>query len=403
MKANAIYGQSGGPTSVINSSLYGVIKECKRQNDIDTLFIMENGIKGLIDDNIKDTATIPESEIEKLPYTPSAICGSVRYKLKPHTEDETDYLKILSNLKKYNIRYIYLNGGNDSMDTGLKLSKFLKSINYPCSIVGIPKTIDNDLCQSDHTPGFASAAKFICNTMQALTYDNNCYPKGRVNIVEIMGRDTGWLTASSTLANLNNAGPDLIYIPEVAFDEEKFLIDVKKIYDQKKRCLVAVSEGIKNKDGNFILKDGKKDVFNHAQLGGVCTYLANLVEEKLHISTRGIELSLLQRCFSMLSSSCDIDEAIRCGEEAVKASINGATGVMIGMLRSNNTPYTIEYKPYDLEKIANEIKYLPLTMLNKDLTNTNEEFIKYCYPLIQGKKIHPEENGLYQFANKKYF
>ena len=399
MKYNAIYGQSGGPTSVINSSLYGVIKQIQEENDIDTLFIMRNGIKGLIDDNIKDINEIPNEQIELLPFTPSAIAGSVRYKLKNHNEDNTDYLKILETLKKHNIRYIFLNGGNDSMDTSLKLLSFLKTTDYDCKVIGIPKTIDNDLIITDHTPGYGSSAKFISSAIKTITYDNNCYPKGRVNIVEIMGRDAGWLTASSALANQD--GPDLIYLPEVPFNEEKFLLDVKKVYESKHRCLVAVSEGIRKENGDFIFTQNSKDAFAHHQLGGVGLYLSSLVEEKLHISTRAIELSLLQRCYSPITSLTDVNEAIECGRHAVKFALNNLNGVMVGMFR--NDSYSISYQPIELEKVANQIKYMPQSMINNEGNHVNQEFIDYALPLINEENKIPYEKGLPNFANKDYF
>ena len=402
MKANAAYGQSGGPTSVINSSLYGVIKQCQIEENIETLFIMHNGIKGLIDDDLKDVSQIEESEIELLPYTPSAICGSVRYKLKKHTEDTTDYEKILINLKKHNIRYIFLNGGNDSMDTTHKLSEFLKENDYECKVIGIPKTIDNDLEGTDHTPGYASAAKFIATSIKSISYDNDCYPKGRVNIVEIMGRDTGWLTAASSLASLSNNGPDLVYIPELPFNIDSFLQDVKEIYENKKRCLVAVSEGIKDKNGNFIMDEGEKDAFNHVQLGGVARTLANLVETHLKYPTRAIELSLLQRCFAPIISSTDRTEAINCGKAAVKYALEGIDEVMIVMKREDN-PYKITYETHSLANVANAIKYLPRSMMNEKGNNVTQEFINYIIPLCEGNDKIIEKNGIATYADKNNF
>lgn len=399
MKCNAIYGQSGGPTSVINSSLYGVIKQIQQEDEIETLFIMENGIKGLIDNNIKDIKDIPNEQIELLPYTPSAIAGSIRYKLKKHTDDQTDYLKILDTLKKNNIKYIFLNGGNDSMDTSLKLLSFLETTDYDCKVIGIPKTIDNDLIITDHTPGYGSSAKFITSAIKTIAYDNNCYPKGRVNIVEIMGRDAGWLTASSALCLEN--GPDLIYLPEVPFDLDKFLNDVKNVFLQKQRCLVAVSEGIRKENGEFIFTQNSKDAFAHHQLGGVGLYLASLVEEKLGFSTRAIELSLLQRCYSPITSLTDVNEAIECGKTAVKFALNNHNGVMVGMFRNDN--YDIDYKPIDLKEVANQIKYMPKNMINPEGNHVTKDFIDYALPLINGENKIPFDKGIPIFADKKYF
>ena len=405
MKYNAVYGQSGGPTSVINSSLYGVIKECMKQNDkIDTLFMMRNGVKGLIEDNLKDVKEVPSEQIELLPYTPSAILGSLRYKLKDYKVDETDYLKIVETLKKHNIRYIFFNGGNDSMDTCAKLASYLKHINFPCYVIGIPKTIDNDLALTDHTPGYGSAAKFICQSVKSIIYDNNCYPKGRVNIVEIMGRDTGWLTASSALASSDESqGPDLIYVPEVAFNLEDFKKDVLEIYNQNKRCLVAVSEGIRDKDGHFISENASKDAFGHAQLGGVGQYLANYVTNELGISTRAIELSLLQRCFAISASITDRNEAIKAGQYAVKSALRGKTNKMVIFVRKSSSPYKLRYSLASVQKCANAISYLKPEMINEKGNNITEEFINYCKPLVKGKTSFKEKDGLPVYADKKYF
>lgn len=398
MKYNAIYGQSGGPTSVINASLYGVIKECEKQENIDTLFLMHNGIKGLIDNNIKDIKEVSKRQISLLKQTPSAILGSIRYKLKPFEEDETDYLKIVENIKKNNIKYIFLNGGNDSMDTTKKLSDYFKKINLECKVVGIPKTIDNDLMHTHFTPGYPSSAKFIANCIKDIYYDNDCYPKGRINIVEIMGRDTGWLTASSAL--VKEYKPDLIYVPEVPFDIEQFLLDVQEIYSKKKRCLVAVSEGIKDINNNFICTQGKNDAFAHHQLGGVGFYLSSLINERLNISTRAIELSLLQRSFSQLCSKVDIECAIKAGRYAVKFALEGLSNIMV-IINYEKNNFTYSY--HQLDTIANQIKYLDRTMINDKGNNVTNEFIKYGNKLINGENKLIYKNGICVFANKNKF
>mgnify|MGYP002576753436 CR=1 FL=1 len=403
MKCNAVYGQSGGPTSVINASMYGVIKQCLKSEEIEDLYLMHNGINGLINDDLKKVSDIPLEQIELLPFTPSSIIGSIRHKLDNYEQCETEYLQILKTLKKYNIRYIFYNGGNDSMDTCHKLSLFLNKINYDCKVIGIPKTIDNDLMLTDHTPGFASSAKYIINTIQAIHYDNETYPNGRVNIVEIMGRDTGWLCASASLASISNAGPDLVYLPEVPFDIENFLNDVKEIYNKQKRCLVVVSEGIKDREKNLIQKIDTFDEFNHFQLGGVCHYLSNLIEKNLHFPTRAIELSLPQRCYSYSGSKIDVEEAIKCGQVAVKTAIKGISNIMIAIKRTNDDPYQCEYINVPLNKVANGIKRVPDIYINKKGNNINSTFISYCLPLIQGEITIPIKNGIYHFAEKKYF
>lgn len=396
MKYNAIYGQSGGPTSVINASMYGFIKQCLKEKDIDNIYIMHNGINGLINDDIKSIKDIPLSEIEHLPFTPSALAGSLRYKLPLPSKTEDIYQKILLTLKKYNINMLFINGGNDSMDTCYKLSTFFKLVSYDCRVIGIPKTIDNDLVCTDHTPGYASAAKFVITAIQSIYYDNLSYPHGRVNIVEIMGRDSGWLTAASSLANITGCGPDLIYVPEKPFDIDVFLNDVKQIYSKKKRVLVAVSEGIKDSLGNLVFTQKTNDVFNHQQLGGVASHLSFLIEQNLDISTRAIELSLLQRCYSYSASKVDIKEAINCGRKAVIFALKNQSGVMVTIKRVSSSPYKVKYETISLEKIANYTQNLPDIYINKKGNNINDNFIEYCLPLVS-------KDDLLIFAKKDYF
>lgn len=403
MKINAVYGQSGGPTCVINSTMYGVIKQCLKEEKIDKIYLMHNGIKGLIDNDLKCANEIDEGQLSLLPFTPGSIIGSVRYKLKDFQENEEDYLKILDTLKANNIHIIFYNGGNDSMDTCNKLSIYLKAKNYECKVIGLPKTIDNDLLYTDHTPGYGTACKFIASTIQSFYYDNSIYPSGRAIIVEMMGRDTGWLTASSALASVNGHGPDLIYLPEVPFKKENFLNDVKRIYSQKKRCLIAVSEGIKDENGVLIQDDCEKDVFNHFQLGGVSRILSKWVEDELNISTRAIELSIYQRCFSPVISKVDIDEAIAIGEKAVSYALDGISDVMVSIRRLSTNPYKIDFDIVPLKKVANGIKYVPQEFINLEGNNITSSFIDYCLPLIGGNIVNPTENGLYLYANKKYF
>lgn len=401
MKYNAIYGQSGGPTSIINSSFFGVIKECKKhKNKINQLFIMKNGIDGLINNNLINVNTLSKKDINLLKCTPSAFCGSIRKKLLEPSLKDKEYLKILSTLKANNIRYIFLNGGNDSMDTALKLAKFFEMVEYTCFVIGIPKTIDNDLLFTDHTPGYGSAAKFIANTMQCLTYDNECYSKGRVNIVEIMGRDTGWLTASSILAIKNDCAPDLIYVPEVDFTIESFLKDVQAIYKKKKRALIAVSEGIHDKNGKLILQSSTTDAFNHTQLGGVAYTLSQIVQKELGIPTRAIELSILQRSFAPLISKVDQVEAINCGRTAVRLALNNETCKMVTMMRATKKNYKIKYSCQDIKEIANNIKYLDKCYINRKKNNINKSFLNYIEPLVNGKTKNQSTNGLYDFSKK---
>lgn len=397
---NCLIGQSGGPTCVINSSLYGIIKEAKKHNEIHKVYGALNGIDGVINDKLVDLSMTDEHNLELLKQTPGAILGSVRYCLKADFNHK-DYENILLTLKKHNIRYFFYIGGNDSMDTVHKLSKFLKDANYECYVLGIPKTIDNDLLFTDHTPGYGSAIKFIANSINEIKQDISCYRTGKVTIVEIMGRDTGWLTAGSKLATLNGNAPDLIYLPEMPFDMKDFLKKIKKIYDVKKKVLVCVSEEIKDGNGNYLLKtidNSANDMFGHIQFGGVASTLADLVKKELDIPVRGIELNLLQRCSSNLVSYVDIKEAIACGSYALKKAIEGNTGKMVVLNRVKSDKYSIKYSLCDISKIANKTKYFPKEWIidNCDISN---EFIKYALPLIKKEYKCKYENGMLKFAD----
>ena len=403
LKGTLLYGQSGGPTSVINASCYGVITQALNYSHIiDNIYLLHHGILGLLNEDFYDVNKQDIEDIKNLIHTPGSALGSVRYKLKDFKDDETDYKRIIEVFKKYNVRYFFYNGGNDSMDTCNKINEYCKHVGYECNIIGIPKTIDNDLPFTDHTPGFASASKFIANVIQEISYDNEAYEAGRVNIVEIMGRHAGWLTASSSLASINGYGPDLIYVPEVPFNIEKFKEDILKVYNKKKRCLVAVSEGINDGLGNFISDmGGKKDAFGHTQLGGIASYLLNIVTNELNLKGRAIELSLLQRCASHIQSKVDVEEAIRVGEAAVRFAINGITGVMVTIIRNDSEIYEVSYSYKNLSEVANVEYKLKPSMINKEGNNITDEFIKYALPLIEGINTPTYKNGLQSFTKFK--
>lgn len=392
-KINIIYGQSGGPTSVINSSAYGLIKEAKKHKDIiDKIYAMHFGIEGLLNEDIIDLTSLKDDELKKLLTTPGAAFGSNRYKLNDEISDKEKYDKIISIFDKYNIHYFFYNGGNDSMETILKISNYAKKIGYKLNSIGIPKTIDNDLCEMDHSPGYPSAIRYIANSVSQIYYDDKSYLSGRVNIVEIMGRNAGWLTASTKLAELNGAKIDLIYVPEVPFSLEDFLNKVIEIYNAKKHCLVCISEGIRNKNGKLIgtIKE-EEDAFGHTQLGGVSVYLSHLITEKLKIKTRYFELSLLQRSNSIIPSSVDIKEAIMVGKKALLAALKGKTGKLIAIKRISNSPYKVKYVTLDISKVANKERTLTLKYINKEGNNITDEFLEYATPLIRDKK----SNGLF--------
>ena len=402
-----IFGQSGGPTSVINSSAAGVFIEALAQKNITNVYGAANGIKGILDENFYDISKEDEKELYLLKNTPSSALGSVRYKLKSADVDETDYKRILEVFKKYNIRYFFYNGGNDSMDTCNKVSKYLLNSGYECNIIGVPKTIDNDLYGTDHCPGFGSAAKYVATTMMELFLDATVYNKGQITIVEIMGRNAGWLTASSALASYKGYGPDLIYLPEQAFDVEKFLKQVKEVADNNEgKCIVALSEGIKTADGQYVVEaiassSASKDSFGHTQLGGVASTLANLVKEKIGGKVRAIEFSLMQRCGAHLASKTDVEEAFEAGRVAVRSACEGNTDKMVIFEREEGNEYKINYKLMNIELAANTEKKIPNEWILPDNKGLTQDFINYALPLIQGDSKAPLEDGLPRFAKLK--
>lgn len=404
MKGSILIGQSGGPTSVINASLSGIIKEAKKHKEIDNIYGALNGIEGIINKKIINFNNEDEYEIELLKFTPSSILGSVRFKLSDYQKDDSDYQKIVNVFKTLNIKCFFYIGGNDSMDTCSKISEYFQYIKFDCSVIGIPKTIDNDLIYTDHCPGYGSSIKYIATTMAEIYQDISCYTKGKVTIVEIMGRDAGWLTAGAKLACLSNNGPDLIYLPEVPFVLDSFLDNVNKIYKEKGHALIALSEGIKDSNGKYLLNYrlfNNNDDFGHLQLGGVGQVIAEIVNKKLGLPIRSIELNLPQRCSSHISSNTDIEEAYNCGVMALKYALNNVTGKMIIIKRISEFPYQVSYDTIDLKSVANYIKNVPLKYIIEDGTNISTDFISYALPLIQGEPKITYINGMPRFANLK--
>lgn len=395
-KKAMVYIQSGGPTSVINSSLYGAIIEAKKHGDkIDNIYGSLYGIEGLLTDDLIDLNKEDEKTIELLKQTPGSVLGTSRHKL-PKDYHHEEYQEIIKTLKKHNIGYVFVNGGNDSMDTCYKLSELCKELNLDIKVMGVPKTVDNDLAETDHSNGFGSAAKYIVNTVKEICVDAKCYKKGKVYIVEIMGRNAGWLTASVDLLEGENR-PDLIYLPENKFDLDLFLDDVKKLFDKKGNAIVAVSEGI-----NFERDESnvRVDSFGHKQLGGAGYDLAKIVENRLDLPTRSIELSLPQRAYSFLTSKVDQDEAIMCGKLAVIKALEGVSGKMIAIKRVSSNPYTVRYEDVDISKIANVERVVPSSMMVDD-TKMAPSFKEYCLPLIQGEILVEYENGIIKSAQLK--
>ena len=404
LKGACIIGQSGGPTAVINASAQGVIQTALASDQITRVLGAAHGIKGVLADQLYDMSQEDPAQLDLLQFTPSSALGSCRYKLADPDVDDTDYQRILEIFKKYDVRYFFYNGGNDSMDTCNKISKYMQRVGYPCNIIGVPKTIDNDLDGTDHCPGYASAAKYIATSCMELYQDARVYDTGTVVIVEIMGRHAGWLAAASALAGEYGAGPDLIYLPETDFDMPKFIEDVKRVYAEKGNCLVAVSEGIHYADGGFVsdAKVEKTDGFGHAQMGGLAAILAEVIKEETGAKVRGIELNLLQRCGAHLASETDIEESFMAGKAAVENAIAGINGRMIAFERGiQNGHYACKTKLVPLMEVANVEKKIPREWINEDGTGVTHRFIEYALPLIQGEPDLPKQDSLPRFAKLK--
>lgn len=404
---NMIVGQSGGPTAVINGSLYGVVSEgFKHPESIEHVYGMINGIEGFLSNQIMDMhPLLKNGDLELIRTTPGSYLGSCRYKL-PEDLNDPVYPELFQKFEDYNIGYFFYIGGNDSMDTVSKLSRYAAKIQSPIRVIGVPKTIDNDLVETDHTPGFGSAAKFVATTVREIAIDASVYDnKKSVTIVEIMGRHAGWLTAASALARkFEGDNPVLIYLPEVAFNQEDFLEKMKKALETTPNLVVCVSEGINDGSGTFICEfasDVGVDTFGHKMLTGSGKYLENLIKEKLGVKVRSVELNVSQRCSSSCLSKTDLDEADHSGAFAVNAALNGETGKMISFVRTNTSPYELSFSTADVNIICNQEKAVPLSWITKDGSDVTDEFIRYAAPLIQGSVDVPTENGLPLFAFRK--
>lgn len=391
---NIAVAQSGGPTCAINASLVGVFRESLKIPSVDAIFGSVNGIEGIIDNHLVDLKNIilTNNDMELLRQTPSTVLGSCRYKLPDWREDEEVYKKIVSTFKQRNIdAFIYI-GGNDSMDTVRKLSEYSAVIGLDVKIIGIPKTIDNDLCVTDHTPGFGSAAKYVAVTMHEITRDSIVYSIPSVTIVEIMGRHAGWLTASSAVLHaVGETAPHLIYVPEADFSIEKFISDVKQQMSKHKAVIVAVSEGIEVPEG---VQSGLVDNFGHKYLSGIGKYLEDVVRSEIGCKVRSIELNVMQRCSSHICSKTDIDEAEAIGAAGLRCAVNGETGKVMVFRRVEDAPYTVIIETADAEEIANKEKFLPSEYINTAGNNIRNTALGYFLPLIQGDLNLITENGL---------
>ena len=407
MKKNAVVGQSGGPTAVINASLYGTVYEAlNREDEIGTVYGMINGIEGFLNDQVMDMAPLEESkELELIRTTPGSYLGSCRYKL-PEDLNDPVYPQLFARCEAYNIGYFFYIGGNDSIDTVSKLSRYAEKISSDIRVIGIPKTIDNDLVETDHTPGFGSAAKYVASTVREIAIDASVYDnKKSVTIVEIMGRHAGWLTAASALARkFEHDNPVLIYLPETDFAQDAFIEKVRTSLETTPNLVVCISEGIHDNTGTFICEysnDVGTDTFGHKMLTGSGKYLENLVKERLGVKVRSVELNVCQRCSSSMLSKTDQKEAIASGAYGVKAALNGASGKMVAFERLDGDDYQIDYVLKDVNVICNQEKCVPVTWITADGSDVTEDFIRYARPLIQGEVTVPTEDGVPKFAYRK--
>ncbi len=404
LRGACIIGQSGGPTAVINASAQGAIQAALKAGCITRVLGAAHGIKGVLADELYDMGKEDPAELDLLQFTPSSALGSCRYKLADPDVDDTDYRRILTIFKKYDVRYFFYNGGNDSMDTCNKISKYMQKVGYECRVMGIPKTIDNDLFGTDHCPGYASAAKYIATTCMEVWQDAHVYDTGMVTVIEIMGRHAGWLAGAAGLAAWAGYGPDLIYLPETDFNMEQFIDDVSDIYRRTGKCMVAVSEGIHYADGRFVseAETSATDGFGHAQLGGLAVKLADIIKQKTGAKVRGIELSLLQRCGAHLDSLTDIEEAKMAGRVAVESAVSGITDRMVAFkCTREDGKYTCEPNLIGLTEVANTEKKVPREWINDAGNGVEQEFIDYALPLIQGETTAPKEHSLPRFAQLK--
>lgn len=407
MKKNLIVGQSGGPTAVINGSLYGVVTEAMRHTEeIDEIYGMINGIEGFLNGHMMDMRSLIETnELSLLRTTPGSYLGSCRYKL-PEDLNDPVYPLLFNKFTSHGIGYFFYIGGNDSMDTVSKLSRYAEKTGSSIRIIGEPKTIDNDLVLTDHTPGFGSAARYVASTVREIVIDANVYETKSVTIVEIMGRHAGWLTAASALARKHvGDNPLLIYLPETDFDQEAFLAKVEACFEKNPNVIVCVSEGIHDQEGTFICEYDNSvgtDTFGHKMLAGCGKYLENLVRNRLGVKARSVELNVSQRCSASMMSATDQREAVMAGEFGVRAALKGETGKMVSYIRISNLPYRMTLGLEDVNAICNQEKTVPLEWISKDASDVTEEFFAYALPLIQGSvEIPLGTDGLPVFASRK--
>ena len=403
LQGNCLVAQSGGPTAVINSSAYGVIKEFMRNRKNEKIFVGVNGIQGILSNQIYDADKLSMEELNTMRYLPSAALSSCRYKLKNYEDSVIEYEKIFNLFKSNNIRYFFYIGGNDSMDAAKKLCNYAQNINFDINIIGVPKTIDNDLVETDHCPGFGSTAKYVCNTGMELWMDTKTYHTNSIMVMEVMGRDAGWIAASSGL--IKEAILDvnqLIYLPEIPFTVEKFLKDVSNSLSNNGKLLVVTSEGLKDSNGEYINIDPnccKKDQFGHEQLGGVGSYLKTLIQDNVEKRVKVNELGVSQRCAMHCVSKTDLDEAELVGRAAVKYSIMGRTGFMVALERLKGKEYECTTRLVELNMVCNAVKSVPKDWINSDGCSISKKMIDYVSPLIVGEINSFDSNGLLKYVD----
>jgi ATP-dependent phosphofructokinase / diphosphate-dependent phosphofructokinase len=393
-------GQSGGPTAVINASVAGIIAEALNHECVEEIYGALNGVLGILQEDLIDLAAESQQQIRALKHTPGAALGTCRYKLKK----PSDFERVLEVFKAHNIRYFFYIGGNDSQDTADKISKLAQEQNYDLRVIGVPKTIDNDLPTTDHTPGYGSVVKYLVTSLRELAADNEAMGQGDlVSIVEVMGRTAGWIAAGASLAKRRDHPhdpPHLIYLPEIPFDQAKCIEDIKRVLKREKFCQIVVSEGLIDGDGNYVAADSAQDAFGHAQLGGAGEFLKELVETHLPgVKARVAKPGILQRAAAHAASKTDVDEAFLAGQAAVKAAILEAeSDKMITLVRGDTDHYTVETGLAPLSDIANGVKKLPREWINEDGVSMNFQFLRYAQPLIQGEVAVPHENGVPVYA-----
>lgn len=407
LNGNCLVAQSGGPTTVINSSAYGVIKEFLSLQPAGKAFIGLYGIKGILDRNMVDAGKLQKESIEALRYMPSSALGSCRYKLAHYKDNSEDYEKLLQIFKELNIRYFFYIGGNDSMDAACKISEYMQSEDYDIKVIGVPKTIDNDLVVTDHCPGFGSTAKYILNTALELWFDINTYEKESIMIMEVMGRDAGWIAASAGLLkekvpNMN----ELIYLPEMSFDKIKFLQDVKNSLKENNKLLVVTSEGLKGENGQYInVGDNcySTDAFGHKQLGGIGKFLQNTIKTSVTSRVKLTEVGVIQRCAMHLASKTDLDEAEMAGRDSVKYALEGYSGCMTAIKRIEDSEYKSTTTLVKLEEVCNKVKHVPADWINESGNGVNKEMIDYVKPLVLGEVNVLGEDGLLKYREARLF